>query len=129
GDVNGDGLDDVLSGAFFTTGGGLGHLIYGFDSGKLTQHGGPGADALTATIGADVIVAGQGGDTILEIGFQDDVRGGQGDDVFSFTGGPIHRLSAGHGTDTILLNGGLIYDLTAKRNYRLTNIEQRDLRP
>ncbi len=131
-DVNGDGFDDVLVGSYGPLSGGNAsgrdYLIFGFDSGAVTQRGDAGANTLTATAGRDVIVAGQGNDTVLDAGFGDVLRGGQGDDNFSLTSGPLKRIVGGHGFDTLALNGGLLLDLTARPVYRINGFEQIDLR-
>ena len=133
GDVNGDGFDDVLVGSYGPSGAaGRSFLVFGFDSGKVTQQGGPGNDTLTGDDGVNVFVGGQGNDTILNAGSFDVLRGGQGDDIFSggdFTKGRLQRLVGGHGFDTIVLNGNTLLSLTARPVYRITGFEQVDLRP
>ena len=132
GDVNGDGFNDVLVGSYGPLTGpnapGRGYLVFGFDSGKVTQRGDAGANTFTGTAGRDVIVAGQGHDTVLNGGFTDVLRGGQGDDNFTLTSGPLGRLVGGHGFDTLTLTNGLLLDLTARPVYRINGFEQVDLR-
>ncbi len=113
GDVNGDGFDDVLVGSFGSlAGGGRNTLVFGFDTGAVTQRGGPGDDLLNATAGADVIIGGRGNDTVPDGGAGDVFRGGQGDDLFAAATGPIKRLIGGNGFDTLEISGGLALNLT-----------------
>ena len=89
GDVNGDGLDDLIVGAVGDgpngESSGASFVIFGGDfSGAATQIGGFGDDTLTGTTADDVIFAGTGNDTLDGAGGTDRLSGGAGDDVFVF---------------------------------------------
>jgi Ca2+-binding RTX toxin-like protein len=90
GDVNGDGFDDLIVGAFGDdpngSNSGASFVVFGGDfTGAATQVGSTGADFLTGTAGDDVIFAGTGDDTISGEGGDDWLSGGQGNDEFVFT--------------------------------------------
>ncbi|MEQ9638721.1 MAG: hypothetical protein RIM84_01755 [Alphaproteobacteria bacterium] len=91
GDVNNDGLADVLLGAPFDDDGGANagasYLIYGAFSATPTA----GDDTLTGAGGDDSIDGGAGNDTIFSNGGNDTVLGNVGDDL----------LAAGSGNDSV----------------------------
>jgi len=96
GDVNGDGIDDLIIGAdgassngFYT---GETYLVFGKQDGNVIK-GTPGNDTLTGTPGDDIILGlagndrleGNAGDDILEGGMgRDTLQGGLGADRFIF---------------------------------------------
>ncbi|MCF2872882.1 VCBS domain-containing protein, partial [Octadecabacter sp. G9-8] len=89
GDVNGDGFDDLIVGAWADdpNGGnsGASFVIFGGDfSGAATQIGTTGDDDLSGTSDDDVIFAGTGDDTIDGGGGTDRISGGQGADIMTF---------------------------------------------
>lgn len=94
GDVNGDGLSDVVvSGYFVNSGSGASYLVYGANfNHHITIMGTSGNDTLTGTSGNDVIFAGAGNDTINALGGNDFINGGSGANI----------INAGQGNDTIV---------------------------
>ena len=138
GDVDGDGFDDVIMGAWRAdpngNSSGSSYVIFGgnFTGGAETQVGGDGPQTLNATLGAgaDVLIGGRGDDTLVSDGGDDVLRGGEGDDVLAIPDVTfsLRRLDGGTGTDTVRLDGtGLTLDLTAIADNRLLSIEQIDL--
>ncbi len=109
GDVNGDGLADLIVGAYqadpFGRGdAGTSYVVFGQSSGSIIRSGGAGADtlrgyafddSLTGLAGADLLT-GQGGDDTLS-------GGGEADTLLGGDG--IDRLFGGAGGD--LMQGGL----------------------
>ena len=89
GDVNGDGFDDIIIGAYEANAGGIidngeSYVIFGGDfSQALTQQGTAGNDTLTGTGAADVFVGGIGNDTLLGDSGVDVLRGAGPATIFS----------------------------------------------
>jgi hypothetical protein len=141
GDVNGDGFDDLIIGAHGADPGGSdrageSYVLFGgnFTGGAETQVGDATANTLTASQGAgatDVLIGGQGNDTLIGDGGPDVLRGGEGDDTLAlpdadFSGTP--RLLGGNGNDTLRVDGsGITLDLTSIRDNRVVDIEVIDI--
>ncbi|MCP3980838.1 MAG: hypothetical protein GY716_16170, partial [bacterium] len=91
GDVNGDGFDDLLIGAYRADASGNGkskagesYVIFGGDfTGGVTHPGTVAADTLTGDGSANVMIGGRGSDTLLGNGGADVLRGGEGDDTLA----------------------------------------------
>nr|MDQ2993648.1 hypothetical protein [Pseudomonadota bacterium] len=105
GDLNGDGLDDVVvSGYLINSNAGASFVIFGSNfNNYITHMGTSGDDILTGTSGDDVIFGGAGADTINALGGNDVIDGGIGANV----------INGGTGNDTMIyraqstsVNGG-----------------------
>ena len=88
GDVNGDGFDDLIVGAYRDSpngsSSGASFVVFGGNfSGAVTQIGTLGDDTLTGTAANDVIFAGVGNDTLDGGGGTDRLSGGAGADTFT----------------------------------------------
>ena len=133
GDVNGDGFDDLIVGAYDDdpngSYSGASFVVFGGDfQNLLTEVGTTGADTLTGTVDADQLIGGTGDDTLTGEGGADVLRGGAGDDVLAVSDLDFARISGGTGTDTLQLDGsGQVLDLLALDNTSLDGIEQIDL--
>ncbi len=119
GDVNGDGFDDLIVGEPIG-GGGEAYVIYG----GATETESTEAVSQTGTMAADNFTGNAGADSFSNIGTDDVVRGGAGDDVITITSLNFADVDGGHGTDSLILDGaGLNLDLTGAR----TDVENFEL--
>ena len=136
GDVNGDGFDDVIIGAFGADPGGNdlageSYVIFGgnFTGGAETQVGDETDNTLTGTASDDVLINAQGSDTLVGAGGADVLRGGEGDDVLAISDLNFRRIVGGNGMDTLRLDGsGITLDLTTIADNRITGVELIDIR-
>ncbi|MDX1400619.1 MAG: cadherin domain-containing protein [Kiloniellales bacterium] len=132
GDVNGDGIDDLIIGA---TGGdpngsysGESYVVFGDNFTGGVTLGGDGNNLLTGAVGAgDQLVGGLGNDTLVGNGGADALSGGQGDDVLAVSDASFLSVRGGGGSDSLRLDGGLDLDLTQIANNRIQDIEIIDL--
>ncbi|RFO96304.1 hypothetical protein DIC66_13405 [Rhodoferax lacus] len=134
GDVNGDGLSDLIVGAPLGTSTGASYVIFGGTQYATTVDllGDANANALVGTSAADTFAAGAGNDTLLGNGGADVMYGGAGNDTFVLNAsniaalqsnlgsggntGQLARVDGGTGIDTIQLSGGASLDLTKVSN-------------
>ncbi len=124
GDLDGDGLSDLVYGAAEAAGGaGQVSIWYGRDlAGSITQSGTAGDDVLTGTSSADALVAGYG-DDVLHGGDGDALSAGAGDDLIVLDGTDVVRVDGGLGWDQLTLTGGAALDLSGLRR-RVRGMEQ-----
>lgn len=134
GDVNGDGLADIiLSEPFESDPGflapGAAFVFYGSDiTGDISTMGGAGDDMLAGTTAADSLVGAQGDDVLVGNGGADVLYGGAGDDILAVGDLDFSRIDGGGGADTLQIDGsGLALDLTSLGNEVIRGIERVDL--
>ena len=138
GDVNGDGFDDLIIGAFHADPGGdskagESYVVFGgnFTGSVETHVGDATANTLAATQGAstiDILIGAQGNDTLIGDGGADVLYGGEGDDTLAIVSSAFQRVAGGNGSDTLRLNGaGLTLDLTTIADNKVIDIEVIDI--
>ena len=129
GDVNGDGYDDLIIGAYAADpdgdmNAGETYIVYGGATGTeslapVTAQGTAAADNFTGNAGDDSFTA---------IATNDVVRGGAGDDTIRITALDFAAIDGGTGQDTLVLDGaGLALDLTGAGHASVDSVEVFDL--
>ncbi len=132
GDVDGDGLADLVIGAPHHDTEGLSdagrvEVVLGRDfSGVITERGTPQADALEGGPDADTLVGGRGDDGLLGGGGADVLYAGAGDDAIEVDDLSFRRIDGGAGHDTLTLNHAGEAALPQLRG-RLRSLEAIDL--
>ncbi|MCT7951873.1 hypothetical protein NG798_18890, partial [Ancylothrix sp. C2] len=126
GDVNGDGYDDLLIGAYgANTNAGLSYVLFGGNfTNSVANSGGTNAELFTGTAAVDRLFGAQDNDTLIGGGGADVLNGGAGNDVISIADNTFGRISGGSGTDTLRLDGiNQALNLTTIANNKITGIE------
>ncbi len=130
GDVNGDGLADLIVGASGDSPNGsfsgASFVIFGVQGSSATI-GTNNADTLTGDSSANQLVAGRGADILIGNGGEDVLRGGEGDDVLAISDLTFASLDGGTGTDTLRFDSALNLDLRTNADSKLNSIEVIDL--
>ncbi len=134
GDMDGDGFDDLLIGAFYANAPGAAHagkayVIFGRDFTASVTHAGTNAgETLTGTATADAMVGGLGHDILEGKGGIDALAGGAGNDTIKVADLTFQRVDGGSGKDTLALEGAdIVLDLSTIRTPRIQDIEVIDL--
>ncbi|MCW2412725.1 MULTISPECIES: Ig-like domain-containing protein [unclassified Sphingobium] len=144
GDINGDGLADLMIGAptdeTSYPGAGAVFVIYGsttgvFSSSKVSQMGTSGADTLIGTTGTDSLIGAAGNDVLRGNGGVDVLYGGAGNDRIIINADNAAKLGqsgssiqGGLGLNTLALEGGgTTLDLTTLRDAFVKGIEKIDI--
>ncbi|MBL4679593.1 MAG: FG-GAP repeat protein, partial [Pseudomonadales bacterium] len=120
GDVDGDGFDDLIVGAYL---GNEAYVVYGGISGF-----GDASKDLIGSIEGDTLIGGAGDDSLDGKGGPDVLRSGAGDDRLIVADMDFIRVEGGSGFDTLIFDGAnLSLDLTTLSATRLNSIERIDL--
>ncbi len=146
GDVNGDGFDDLIAGAWKgddgagtgMTDAGEAYVVFGGTHlGEVVSHdqtlvGGavptladdPTAEAIEAAERAPFLLGGAGDDRLEAHADTEVLYGGAGDDVLSLADGDFRRVDGGSGSDTLVLGMDVALDFTeASDRGRVRGIE------
>ncbi len=139
GDVNGDGFDDLLIGAFGADASGNAksyagdsYVIFGgngFTNSILPANlGESGANVLLGDASANRINGAGGNDLVSGGGGADVLLGGRGNDILAVSDLNFSRIVGGNGNDTLRLDGsGMVLNLATIPDNRLQGIEEIDI--
>jgi hypothetical protein len=109
GDIDGDGLDDLVLGApgFDSDAGwdaGRVLVVFGTDThGAIDLRGSSEPDVLRGTVESQSLVGGRGDDLLVGLGGADVLSGGEGDDLMEVGDATFRRVRGGRGEDTLTL--------------------------
>ncbi len=132
GDVNGDGFDDLLIGAWGADAGGNAksnagesYVIFGGDFTASVTHAGTAVgETLTGNASANQMIGGRGDDTLIGTGGADVLLGGAGNDVLVVNDLSFNRVVGGSGADTLRFDAaGQWLNLRTLRDSRTSGIE------
>ncbi len=134
GDVNGDGMADLIVGASYAdpnskTSSGQSYVIFGssnFTAGSVTL-GTSSADTMSGTSSADYFISGDGADTVDGNGGTDVLYTGNGNDLIKIDNGTFTRIDGGAGTDTLRFDAAISLNLTNLANDKLVGINAIDM--
>jgi hypothetical protein len=131
-DVSGDGLGDLIIGAYSAPGGdlvGRSYVVFGGDfSGRVAQLGTAADDEIFGSAMVDTLLGGDGNDILHGLGDFDVIYGGPGDDAIVLTSAELFRIDGGTGLDAIVLDGSnLALDLPGFYETAIVGIEAVDL--
>ena len=117
GDVDGDGFDDLIVGAYRNNAAGAAYVVYGADFTDQVDFLGVddvSLESITGTGSDEILIGGRGDDTIDGGAGNDVIIGGAGDDTITFDAADTLKVDAGSGTDILSIAGsGVAVDLTA----------------
>ncbi|MBL4660524.1 MAG: DUF5011 domain-containing protein [Alcanivoracaceae bacterium] len=131
GDIDGDGINDLLFGSFEHDGisinSGRAYVFYGGDHNlSINFYGSDIADNYSASSRDESIIGGRGDDNLISAGGEVAVYGGAGNDIITITDHQFRRIKGGQGIDKLVVDTGLELDLNLFTN-RLASLEKIDL--
>ncbi|MBF0419345.1 MAG: FG-GAP repeat protein, partial [Magnetococcales bacterium] len=127
GDVNHDGLDDVIVGARDT---GVDGTMFGSSTVVFGNHWNTAsavAQTMGGSAGAEILRGGASDDVLEGNGGADVLIGGAGNDILAIADATFQRVDGGGGMDVLRLDGNLNLTLTPTLAGRIHNIEVIDL--
>ena len=132
GDINGDGFDDLIVGAYHddpnSDNSGATFVIFGgLSLANSVMVGTTSNETLTGTNNADQIFGGQGNDILIGAGGADVLRGGAGNDIIGISDTTFAMIDGGHGNDTLRFDGPINLDLSALADNKISQIETIDM--